>query len=129
MEYLADTVTVIRHFSETGTIGKRAFEVINGIEREEHHCYVSTISLVEILYLSEKRRIDISLEKTLEKIKGSENYSVISLTAQIVKLAESIDFPEIFDRLIISTAKYLKIPILTCDKKISSVNFIETVWT
>ncbi|MCL0074542.1 PIN domain-containing protein [Thermodesulfovibrionales bacterium] len=129
MEYLADTVTVIRHFSETGTIGKRAFEVINGIERGEHHCYVSTISLVEILYLSEKRRIDISLEKTLEKIKGSENYSVISLTAQIVKLAESIDFPEIFDRLIISTAKYLKIPILTCDKKISSVNFIETVWT
>ena len=129
MEYLADTVTVIRHFSETGKIGKRAFEVINGIERGEHHCYVSTISLVEILYLSEKRRIDISLEKTLEKIKGSENYSVISLTAQIVKIAESIDFPEIFDRLIISTAKYLKIPILTSDKKISSVNFVETVWT
>ncbi len=105
MEYLADTVTVIRHFSETGKIGKRAFEVINGIERGEHHCYVSTISLVEILYLSEKKRIDISLEKTLEKIKGSENYSVISLTAQIVKLAESIDFPEIFDRLIIRVLK------------------------
>lgn len=129
MEYLADTVTVIRHFSETGKIGKRAFEIINAIERGDHHCYISTISLVEILYLSEKRRIDISLEKTLEKINGSENYSVISLTAQIVKLAESIDFPEIFDRLIISTAKYLKIPILTSDKKISSANFIETVWT
>ncbi|MDL2123883.1 MAG: PIN domain-containing protein [Deltaproteobacteria bacterium] len=128
MEYLADTVTVIRHFSETGKIGKRAFEIINGIERGEHHCYVSTISLVEILYLSEKKRIDISLEKTLEKIKGSENYSVISLTAQIDKIAESIDFPEIFDRLIISTAKYLKIPVLTSDKKISSANFIETVW-
>ena len=128
MEYLADTVTVIRHFSETGKIGKRAFEIITGTERGEHHCYVSTISLVEILYLSEKRRIDISLEKTLERIKDSENYSVISLTAQIVKLAESIDFPEIFDRLIISTAKYLKIPILTSDKKISSANFIETVW-
>ena len=128
MEYLADTVAVIRHFSETGKIGKKAFEIIDGIERGEHHCYVSTISLVEILYLSEKRRIDISLEKTLEKIKDSENYSVISLTAQIVKLAESIDFPEIFDRLIISTAKYLKIPILTSDKKISSANFIETIW-
>jgi len=129
MEYLADTVTVIRHFSETGKIGKKAFEIIDGIERGEHHCYVSTISLVEILYLSEKRRIDISLEKTLEKIKGSENYSIISLTAQIVNLAESIDFPEIFDRLIISTAKYLRIPILTSDKKISSANFIETIWT
>ena len=52
MEYLADTVTVIRHFSETGKIGKRAFEIINS-----------------------------------------------------------------------------KIPILTSDKKISSANFIETIWT
>ncbi len=26
MEYLADTVTVIRHFSETGKIGKKAIE-------------------------------------------------------------------------------------------------------
>ena len=128
MEYLADTVTVIRHFSETGKIGKRAFEIITGTKRGEHHCYVSTISLVEILYLSEKKRINISLEKTLEKINGSENYSMISLTSQIVKLAESIDFPEIFDRLIISTAKYLKIPILTSDKEISSANFIETIW-
>ena len=51
MEYLADTVTVIRHFSETGKIGKKALEVINS-----------------------------------------------------------------------------KIPILTSDKKISSANFIETVW-
>jgi len=29
MEYLADTVTVIRHFSETGKIGERVLEVIN----------------------------------------------------------------------------------------------------
>ncbi len=52
-EILADTVTVIRHFSETRKIGKRAFEIITGNERGEHRCYVSTISLVEILYLSE----------------------------------------------------------------------------
>jgi len=52
MEYLADTAAVIRHFSETGKIGKRALEVIN-----------------------------------------------------------------------------IKIPILTSDKKISSANFIETIWT
>ncbi|MEA3222600.1 MAG: PIN domain-containing protein [Thermodesulfobacteriota bacterium] len=128
MEYLADTVAIIRHFSEIGKIGEKAFEIINGVERGEHHCYVSTISLVEILYLSEKKRIHISLGKTLGKINESENYSVISLTPQIVKLAESIHFPEIFDRLIISTAKCLGVPILTSDKEISSTTFVETVW-
>ena len=49
MDCLADTVTVIRHFSEAGKIGRKAYELISGVERGQHHCYVSTISLVEIL--------------------------------------------------------------------------------
>ena len=52
MEYLADTVTVIRHFSETGKIGKKAFEIIEGIERGGHHCYVSTYLFNRIKYAS-----------------------------------------------------------------------------
>ena len=55
MDCLADTVMVIRHFSGAGKIGRRAYELISGVERGEHHCYVSTISLAEILYLSEIR--------------------------------------------------------------------------
>ena len=84
MDCLADTVTVIRHFSEAGKIGRRAYELISGVERGEHHCYVSTISLVEIPYLSEKNRIRIRLGEALEKLNKSENYSIVDLTPEIV---------------------------------------------
>lgn len=128
MDCLADTVTVIRHFSEAGKIGRRAYELISGVERGEHHCYVSTISLVEILYLSEKNRIPIRLGEALEKLNKSENYSIVDLTPEIVRVAEQIEFPDIFDRLIMATAQYLGIPVLTSDQDMTSKNVVETIW-
>jgi len=128
MEYLADTVTIIRHFSSVRGIGKRAKAVLNGADRGENHLYISIISLVEIMYLSQKKRIKINLEETLEIINNSENYSVVDLTPQIVISAERISFPELFDRLIIATAQYLGLSILTSDKAIRSAKIVRTIW-
>lgn len=129
MDYLADTVTIIRHFSGTGRIGRKARTILEGVEEGDHHLFLSTVSLVEILYLSEKKRIMINLGESLDIIDDSANYSIVDLTTEIVKFAEKIDFPEIFDRLIISTARYLGVPILTSDRAIRSCGFVEAVWS
>jgi PIN domain nuclease of toxin-antitoxin system len=92
MEYLADTVTIIRHFSGAGHIGRQAKSILEGVEKGEHRMFLSTISLVEILYLSEKKRITINLGESLEMMDESTNYSIVDLTPDIVKLAENIDF-------------------------------------
>jgi PIN domain nuclease of toxin-antitoxin system len=129
MDYLADTVTIIRHFSGTGRIGRKARTILEGVEEGDHHLFLSTVSLVEILYLSEKKRIMINLGESLDIIGDSANYSIVDLTTEIVKFAENIDFPEIFDRLIISTARYLGVPILTSDRAIRNSGFVEAVWS
>ena len=59
MEYLADTVAIIRHFSGTGRIGRAARLVLEGVEKGENNLFLSSVSLVEILYLAEKKRIGI----------------------------------------------------------------------
>ena len=129
MNYLADTVAIVRHFSEAGRIGRAAKAVLEGIERGEDYLFLSSISLVEILYLSEKNRIGIDLENTLRRMKGSRNYSVVDLVPDIISLAERIRYPEIFDRLIISTARYLNIPLITSDQRIKESGFVETIWS
>jgi PIN domain nuclease of toxin-antitoxin system len=129
MDYLADTVTIIRHFSGTGRIGRKARTILEGVEEGDHHLFLSTVSLVEILYLSEKKRIMINLGESLDIIGDSANYSIVDLTTEIVKFAENIEFPEIFDRLIISTARYLGVSILTSDRAIRSSGFVEAVWS
>jgi len=59
----------------------------------------------------------------------STNYSVVDLTSDIVQFAEDIDFPDIFDRLIISTAQYLGAPLLTSDRAIRNRDLVETIWS
>ncbi|MBI3600183.1 MAG: PIN domain-containing protein [Nitrospinae bacterium] len=129
MKYLADTVTIIRHFSETGSIGKRVISILDDTEQGKNHLYISVISIVEIMYLSEKRRIKINLAETLNIINNSANYSIVDLTPNIVIIAKNIKFPELHDRLIIATAKFLEIPILTSDKEIYKIDGIKVIWS
>jgi hypothetical protein len=37
MDYLADTVTIIRHFSKVGRIGRKASSILEGVEEGGHH--------------------------------------------------------------------------------------------
>jgi PIN domain nuclease of toxin-antitoxin system len=128
MDYLADTVTVIRHFSKTGKIGKRAKVVLQEVPLGRHRIYISAVSLVEIMYLAQKHRIGIDLSETLDTINNSTNYFLVDLTPEIVVVAETVEFYEIFDRLIVATAKFLNIPILTSDEKIKNIPGLEVVW-
>jgi len=67
---------------------------------------------MEVMYLSEKNRIDISLGETLENIESSSKYTVVDLNADVLRVAETINFYELHDRLILATAQWLQIPIL-----------------
>jgi len=56
MEYLADTVALIRHLSGTGRIGKAAKEILKTTDQGGHIIYISIISMVEIMYLAEAEK-------------------------------------------------------------------------
>jgi len=120
-----DTVTVIRHFSDSGKIGKKAKKIFNS---SQNLFFISVISLMEILYLSEKRRININLIETLYKIEQSSLYTIIDLTPDILKEAEGLNFPDLHDRLILSSTKWLGIPIISSDKQFRKLKTIEVVW-
>ena len=128
MEYLADTVTIIRYFSGAGKIGAQALRIMDEADEGQHVIFVSALTLTEILYLSEKNRIGIGLEESLEIISHADNYQIADLTPAIVKEAQSFSFPDIFDRLIIATARCLGAPIVTCDERIMSAGLVQVVW-
>jgi len=125
MQYLLDTVTIIRHFSAMGRIGEKAREILNS---SENSFIISVISLMEIMYLSEKNRIGISLTDTFAEIESSSLYSIIDLTPEILKIAEVTAFRELHDRLILSTAKWLDIPLISSDKSFQGIEGIQLIW-
>jgi predicted nucleic acid-binding protein len=128
MEYLLDTVTLVRYLSNTGKLTKRVKDIFDEADSNQCRFYLSTVSLMEILYLAEKKRINISLEKAIEKIKLSTLYSIIDLSTEIVLKAREVNFNELHDRLILATAKYLDIPIISSDGKFKEIEGIEVIW-
>lgn len=72
MEFVLDTVTLVRYFSKKGKIGKTAKNLIKKTEENNGKLFISIISLMEIMYLAEKNRISISLEETIKSIKQNK---------------------------------------------------------
>jgi PIN domain nuclease of toxin-antitoxin system len=71
---------------------------------------------MEVMYLAEKNRININLQETLDMIESSAKYTIIDLTPEILQVVENINFYELHDRLILATAKWLEIKILSSDR-------------
>ena len=99
MRYLLDSVTIIRHFSGIEKIGRTALSILDDIEQQEDCLAISVISLMEIMYLTEKRRIEIDLQGTLNRIESSSKYMIINLVPEILRVAQTIQFYELHDRL------------------------------
>jgi PIN domain nuclease of toxin-antitoxin system len=129
MNYLLDTVTLVRHFTAQGKIGKQAAIILDGIEKSNSDkLSISAISLMEIMYLAEKKRIVINLQQTLNLINRSSHYNIVNLTPEILLTVEKIDFYELHDRLILASAKWLDIPVISSDRLFSQVPEITVIW-
>ena len=128
MQYLLDTVTIVRHFSGRGRIGRTAAHILDTIEERDDLLVISVISLMEIMYLAERNRITINLTETLERIESSSKYVIIDLSPEILRVAETIDFYELHDRLLLATARWLDIPIMSSDEAFEDVPGIDVIW-
>ncbi|MEQ8225602.1 MAG: PIN domain-containing protein, partial [Candidatus Eremiobacterota bacterium] len=117
-----------RFLADTGKIGRKARKIFEETEKGEHIIWISIISIVEIMYLAEKNRIPVNLEDFIEKIKLNRNYKLIDLDLDIVRTANRLSGLELHDRLIVATAKYMDIPLITSDSIIINSGFIEILW-
>jgi len=129
MEYLADTVAIIRHLRSHPALGRQAANILDGADHGQHRIYLSPITLMEVLYLAEAKRIDVSLPELILHINGSDNYSIVPLDSAVVLTAVSVDdVPELHDRILVATAKHLSVPILTGDRVIARSRHVSTIW-
>jgi predicted nucleic acid-binding protein len=128
MQYLLDTVALVRHFTGKGKIGQGASRILSTIEDSDDSLVASVVSLMEVMYLAERNRIEISLNQTLDMIESSSKYAIIDLSPDILRVAETVEFYELHDRLILATAKWLGIKVISSDGEFSKVEGIEVVW-
>ncbi|MGD2092802.1 MAG: type II toxin-antitoxin system VapC family toxin [Candidatus Aminicenantes bacterium] len=129
---IADTHTIIWYLYDDRRISERAKRFIETTREQGNQVGLSTITLVEIVYLVEKGRIENHAFTELNS-ELQYNQSVlreIPLTNSIVMELAKIDrnsIPDMPDRIIAATALHLDVPLLSRDEKIMNSR-VETIW-
>ena len=123
--YVTDTQALIKFMMGQKVFNEQCHQAFLSADQGDSIIIIPAIVLMEILYLFEKNRIKIDILQT-EALLQSKNYQYEPLNLEILKTAADIhDIPELHDRLIAATARYLDIPLITNDPVIRKSEFIK----
>ena len=110
-------------------MGPTAKPILDSVESGDATVYVPTLIFAEILYLSEKQRIDISIRAVADHLQQYPNYKEYPMSLAVVQSAAPItDIRELHGRLIAGTARLLNLELITNDPTIQASSFVRTVW-
>jgi len=122
--YVTDTQAFVKFLTGRKVVDERSHQAFLATDRGESLMIIPAVVLMEMLYLFEKNRIPVSLFQA-ETLVKSKNYQVEPLGFDILKTAAEIDdIPELHDRLIAATARYLSLPLITNDPVIRRSKFV-----
>jgi predicted nucleic acid-binding protein len=127
-EFVTDTMGLVLRV-EQRKLGPTAKSIFDSVESGGAIAYVPALVFAEILYLSEKQRIDISLQTVAEHLKQYPHYKEYPMSLAVIQSAAQItDIRELHDRLIAGTARLLDLDLITNDPTIQASSFVRTVW-
>lgn len=129
---VADTHTVIWYLFADKRLSIAAQNVIEEAANDGDQIALSSITLAELIYLSEKGRINSATFEQLIKAMDEENAILVEIPfdrhiAQILSNVKRDEVPDLPDRIIAATALHLGIPLISRDRKIRLSN-VKTVW-
>jgi PIN domain nuclease of toxin-antitoxin system len=133
MAIVADTHAIIWYLVEPERLSQVALDALEGAIAAGEPVYVSAISLIEICYLIEKRRIASDLLQRILAVLNEPDPSliVVPIDLAISIVVQNIDrdtVPDMPDRIIAATALHLNLPLVTRDRKIQASQSIITIW-
>jgi predicted nucleic acid-binding protein len=127
-KYVADTMAIVLQM-EQRKLSQPVKGIFEAVEEGDTIVYIPAVVFSEILYLSEKHRIEISLHDVAEYLERYPNYKEYPLNFPVIQAAERItDIKELHDRLIAATSLFLNLDIITNDPVIQASRFVNTVW-
>lgn len=128
MEITLDTHAFIWYLDKSlnNKLSQKALNAIKEAE-DSYTVYLPIIVLMEVLYLVEKGRVNLSFPKLLLNLEESINYEIIPFDTRLLKIAETIKGLEAHDRLILATAILTGSPLVSNDKEIHTKG-IKIIW-
>jgi PIN domain nuclease of toxin-antitoxin system len=129
---VADTHAALWYLFDDPRISSAASAFIEEAARTGYKIAVSSISLAEVVYLVEKRRLPSSAyDDLLQAVADPEHvFTEAPFTAAVVESMWRVsrtEVPDMPDRLVAATAVHFRVPVISRDRLIRSSG-VETIW-
>lgn len=130
---VADTHTALWYLFNDGRLSVAAGDFIDKAAVTGSQIVISSISMAEIVYLTEKNKLPpkayIDLKAALDD--PDHVFKEAPFTVDIVDAMKQVpraDVPDMPDRIVAATAVYFGVPTLSRDGKIRASNNVQTIW-
>jgi PIN domain nuclease of toxin-antitoxin system len=132
MSAVLDTHTVLWYLEYSKELSAVARTTIEDAIRGARPVRVSAISLVETVYLAERRRVPLTALDRLHSalVDPSSGLLIAPVDASVASALQSIPrdiVPDMPDRIIAATALHLGLPLITRDRRLQAAG-IQTIW-
>jgi PIN domain nuclease of toxin-antitoxin system len=132
MSAVLDTHAAIWYLLEAKNLSDTVYALIDSAAASGAPTYISAISLVEIVYLVERRRIAADAYERFADELSRDNpaFRVVPLDSDVVEQLKNIPraiVPDMPDRIIAATALHLGLPLVTRDRRLQQAG-ITTIW-
>jgi PIN domain nuclease of toxin-antitoxin system len=132
MSAVLDTHTILWYLENSPELSAVARTAIEDAVRDARDVHVSAISLVETVYLVERRRLPPAALHRLRSalIDPNSGLFVASVDAGVADALQNIPrdvVPDMPDRIIAATALHLGLPLVTRDRRLQAAG-IQTIW-
>jgi PIN domain nuclease of toxin-antitoxin system len=129
---VADTHALIWYVFNDARLSPFAATFMDEADADGERIGISSVTLVEIVYLIEKKRIDpTTFDRILTLLNLPDGvlweFPVDRDIAKAVSLISRDEVPDMPDRIIAATAVHLGIPLISRDRKIQASK-VATIW-
>jgi PIN domain nuclease of toxin-antitoxin system len=129
---LADTHTALWHLLDDKRLSSVAGAFLLDAAKAGNKIAVSSISLAEVVYLVDKRRVPSSAYEDLVNALADPEHLLVeaTLSAAVVHFMREVprsEVPDMPDRIVAATAIHLGVPVISRDRRIRAAN-LTTIW-
>jgi len=132
MSMVLDTHTVLWYLENSSDLSPIARSTIEDAIRDARDVHVSVISVIECVYLVERKRIPATAllrlrDALTDPAAGLFIASVDAFVADALERIPRSIVPDMPDRIVAATALHLGVPLITRDRRLQSAG-IQTIW-